>query len=299
MLRTLRIAAIYVSLSALLFGLLEVPARAVDLNSQDLIPAPAGTNAMLGYFSYGDYGSFVSTNGTTYKDGTDLKSLVGIARYVRYMDIGGFIAAPQVLLPYGRLFDGSLGGAKLDSASGAGDPILALPVWFVNNPRTTFAVVPYLYIPAGSYVPGRTLNVGENRWKFDLQVGGTQQLGHGFATQLSADVMWYGNNGDATGIGTGTLRQNNTYQFQGWLTYTPPADRTWTVAAGYSKYWGGVQYLDGVANGQATRVDQIRLEVSKFVTPTFQIQGLLEHDIKVNGGFKQDLYATLRLLKLF
>ncbi len=299
MFRVFRSASVYIGSSALLFGLLAAPARAVDLNSQDLIPAPAGTNAMLGYFSYGDYGSFVSTNGTTYKDGTDMKSLVGIARYVHYMSVGGVVVAPQVLLPYGKLFDGSLGGAKLDSASGAGDPILALPVWLVNNPRTTFAVVPYLYIPTGAYVPGRTLNLGENRWKFDLQVGGTQQLGHGFATQLSADVMWYGNNGDATGTGTGTLRQNNTYQFQGWLTYTPPADKTWTVAAGYSKYWGGVQYLDGAANGQATRVDQIRLEVSKFVTPTFQIQGLLEHDIKVNGGFKQDIYATLRLLKLF
>ncbi|MDS6631748.1 transporter [Klebsiella michiganensis] len=62
--------------------------------------------------------------------------------------------------------------------------------------------MPYLYVPAGSYDAGRTLNVGENRWKFDLQLGGVQQLGNGFATQLSADAMWYGDNDDATGIGT-------------------------------------------------------------------------------------------------
>ncbi|STV71642.1 QbdB protein [Klebsiella michiganensis] len=51
---------------------------------------------------------------------------------------GGFTVAPQVLMPYGRLFNGSLGGARLDSASGLGDPILAAPVWLVNNPSTTF-----------------------------------------------------------------------------------------------------------------------------------------------------------------
>ncbi len=103
-----------------------------------------------------------------------------------------------------------------------------------------------------------------------------QQLGNGFATQLSTDVMWYGVNDDASGIGTGRLKQDNTYQFQGWVTWTPPADKSWTLAAGYSQYWGGKQQLDGIENGQATRVDQVRLELSKFVTPTVQVQGLLQ-----------------------
>ena len=275
------------------------PARAVDLDSQDLLPGPVGTNILLGYFTYAQRNEFTSTNGRTYKDGTGLKSFVSIIRYARYMDLFGLTVAPQVLLPYGRLFSGSLAGTRLDSAGGSADIIFAAPVWFLNQPRTTLSLVPYLYAPTGSYVPGRTLNVGENRWKFDLQLGATQQLGHGFATQLSADVMWYGTNHDASGIGLGQLKQKNSYQFQGWLTYTPPSNRRWTFSAGYSKNWGGVQRVDGVENGQATRSDQIRDEVSGFTTPTFQVQGLLAHDIKVNGGFKQDLSATLRLLKVF
>jgi hypothetical protein len=159
--------------------------------------------------------------------------------------------------------------------------------------------VPYLYVPAGAYDAGRTLNVGENRWKFDLQLGGVQQLGNGFATQLSSDVMWYGVNDDATGIGTDRLKQDNTYQFQGWLSWTPPADKSWTLAVGYSQYWGGKQQLDDAGNGQATRVDQARLELSKFVTPTVQVQGLLQRDLNVDGGFKEDLHTTLRVMKLF
>jgi hypothetical protein len=79
-------------------------------------------------------------------------------------------------MPYGRLYNGSLGGARLDSASGLGDPILAAPVWLVNNSSTTFALVPYLYVPAGSYDAGRTLNVGENRWKFDLSLAACSSL---------------------------------------------------------------------------------------------------------------------------
>ncbi|XDF36143.1 transporter [Paracidovorax avenae] len=273
-------------------------AYAVDLDSQDLIPAPAGTNAVLGYLTYTDRDSFWSSGGSALREGTGLKSTVGIFRYVRYMDLGGFAFAPQVLLPYGRLYDGSLGGAPLESASGAGDPIFAAPVWLVNQPGTTFAVVPYLFVPAGSYRAGRTLNLGENRWKANLQVGGTHQLGAGFGSQLSADVMWYGTN-DEAGAGSSRLRQQNSYQVQAWLTYTPPSDASWTFSTGYSGLRGGRQRLDGLDTGQATRADQLRLEVSKFITPTLQIQGLVQRDIKVRAGFKEDVRATLRVLKVF
>lgn len=68
---------------------------------------------------------------------------------------------------------------------------------------------------------------------------------------------------------------------------------------GYSKYWGGRQRIDGIENGQATKADQVRLEVSKFLTPSFQVQGLVQKDIDVQGGFKEDFRTTLRLLKLF
>ncbi|MHA7685434.1 transporter [Cupriavidus sp. PET2-C1] len=294
-----RHATLRATLTAIASWLICGAAQAADLNSQDLIPAPARTNAILGYFTYASRDSFSPTSGSTLREGTGLKSNVGIFRYVHYMDIGGFIVAPQVLLPYGRLYDGSLGGAHLDSASGAADPVLAAPVWLVNTPSTTFAVVPYLYVPLGSYDAGRTLNVGENRWKLDLQVGGVQQLGGGFATQLSADVMWYGRNNDASGTGVGRLEQDNSYQFQGWLTYAPPADKSWSFAVGYSKLWGGRQRLDGVDTGQATKADQLRLEVSKFVTPTVQLQALAQRDIEVSGGFKEDLRVTIRLMKLF
>lgn len=276
-------------------------AWAVDLDALDLIPAPSGTNAVLSYSTFVTRGSFVTSDGRAIKDGTGLDSYVGILRYVHYTDIGGLPFAPQVLLPYGRLYNGSLAGSALESTSGIGDPILAAPLWLVNNKEsgTTFAVVPYLFVPLGSYDAGDVLNLGENRWKFDLQIGGTQALGNGFTLQASFDTMWYGRNSDAISEGVGRLQQDNTYQAQIWLSYTPPADPSWNLAVGYSKYWGGEQRLDGVANGSSTESDQIRLQVAKFLTPTLQIQGLLQRDLRVEGGFKEDAHVSLRLMKLF
>lgn len=287
---------------AVLFGAFTISsANAVDLDALDLIPAPSGTNAVLSYSTFATRDSFVPNNGSEIKAGTGLDSYVGILRYVHYTDIGGLPFAPQVLLPYGSLFNGSLGGTALESASGIGDPILAAPLWLLDNKEsgTTFAIVPYLFVPLGSYHAGDALNLGENRWKFDLQLGGTQALGNGFTVQASFDTMWYGDNKDAISNGNGRLTQENTYQGQIWLSYTPPADKSWNFAVGYSKYWGGVQKLDGSTNGIATKSDQIRFQVAKFVTPTVQVQGLLQRDLAVEGGFKEDARVTLRLMKLF
>lgn len=288
----------FIPLAALLFF---QSAQAVDLDSLDLVPAPAGTDAFISYFTYATRDSYKPVGGDYIKDGTRLDSLVGIFRYVHYMDVAGFTVAPQVLLPYGRLYDGKLAGAQLSSASGLGDPILTAPVWLVNNQPsgTTFAIVPYLYLPMGNYDAGETLNIGENRWKFDLQVGGTQRLGDNFIAQASFDTTWYGDNDDAASRGEGTLSQDNSYQAQLWLSYIPPQDKTWTFAAGYAKNWGGVQYLNGAANGAATRSQQVRLQMAKFVQPDLQVQWLVQRDTSVDGGFKTDFSTTVRIMKLF
>lgn len=60
------------------------PAHAVDLNSQDLIPAPAGTDAVLGYFTYATRDSFTTgavnlskRPGSTLRQHLSLRSLHG------------------------------------------------------------------------------------------------------------------------------------------------------------------------------------------------------------------------------
>ncbi|ABS70256.1 conserved hypothetical protein; putative signal peptide (plasmid) [Xanthobacter versatilis] len=286
--------------SLALAGMLLLPdaARALDINSSDYLPAPAGTNLLLFYSQYATRSEYESTTGTVISKDTGLDSYVDILRYVHYFDVAGSRVAVQALLPAGTLYNAEVGGTKLNAAAGFGDPILSAVLWVVNNKDTEsyVAIAPYLSVPVGQYSPGETLNMGENRWKLDLQGAWYQGLGNGFAMQLSGDVIWYGSNGQA-GNGLQTLTQDNTYQFQAWLSYAFAP--TWSAAAGYSKYWGGTEYLAGVPTGNATERDQVRLELSKFITPTFQVLGLVQRDFNTSGGFPEDFRGTIRLLQVF
>ncbi|GJE28637.1 transporter [Methylobacterium organophilum] len=280
---------------------LTTPAKAVDLNSMDYIPAPDGTSIAAFYTTFTQRSTYQAIGGQEIKNGTSLDSSVEIFRFVHYMDIGGVTIAPQVLIPVGSLFDAKIGGQPIRSTWGVADLIFAAPVWLVNNQQagTAFAITPYLFAPVGNYDFGRVLNMGENRWKFDLQAGLQQQFLKDFNWQLAGDVMWYGTNSDALTRGIGRLTQSQSYQFQTWISYSPPSDQTWRFAIGYSKLMGGAQRLDGILNGSATRADQIRFEVSKFVAPDWQILGMVQHDIAASGGFKEDFRGTIRILKLF
>lgn len=274
------------------------PAAAIDVNSADYLPAPAGTNLLMIYSQYATRGEYVSTSGTTYSTDTGLDSYVNILRYVHYFDVMGLPALVQTLIPAGTLYNARLNGADLGAAAGLGDPIFSVAFWPVSNKATEtyVAIAPYLHVPLGQYDANDALNMGENRWKLDLQGAWYQGLGNGFALQITADVIWYGDNTDAGG-GDQTLTQDNTYQFQAWLAYAFAP--TWSVAAGYSRYWGGDEYLNGIATGTATEKDQLRLELSKFVTPTFQVLGLIQRDFNTEGGFPEDFRGTVRLTQVF
>lgn len=272
---------------------------AMDLDMQDFVPAPPGTDAVLSYTTFAKRNSYTANGDSKIDRETELNSLTEILRSVHYMDLGGYTFAPQILLPYAHLYDGRLGGTSLGNTSGVGDPILAAPLWLLNGEDTKFVIVPYLFLPVGSYESDRALNVGENRWKFDLQVGGTQKIADDFLLQASVETMWYGSNNDASAGSRTKLQQDNTYQAQLWLSYTPPVDKRWTFGAGYSKSWGGEQTIDSVDSGVATKVAQARLQASRFITPSFQVQGLLQRDLEMEGGFKEDIHVTLRLLKVF
>ncbi|MFG1294799.1 MULTISPECIES: transporter [Xanthobacter] len=273
-------------------------ADAADVNSSDYLPAPAGTNLLVFYSQYATRNEYTTASGKTFSNDTGLDSYVDILRYVHYFDVAGFTVAPQVLIPAGTLYNGRVAGAGLDSAAGVGDPILAATVWVVNNKatQTYVGIMPYLFLPLGQYSAGEALNLGENRWKLDLQAGWYQGLTNGLALQLTGDVTWYGDNTKA-GNGNQTLSQDPTYQFQAWLSYAFAP--TWSAAVGYSQFWGGTEYLAGVPTDNETERSQVRLELSKFITPTFQVLGLVQRDVSTSGGFPEAFRGTVRLLQVF
>jgi hypothetical protein len=93
--------------TAMLLGRAGI-ASAQEIEPNDFVPAPDGTNVSLGYFAYGHQGSFIGP------DGKDVPNsggnvYIGVARYSRYQYLfghpAGFLVAQNlrlVLGPNGR-----------------------------------------------------------------------------------------------------------------------------------------------------------------------------------------------------
>lgn len=289
------------SLGALALALCSTNALAVDVNAGDYTALPAGTNVAAWYQQYGHAKRFNADGAPDSTRQTSLKSNISILRLIHFMDIGGMTVDPQILLPFGHLYDARIGGQSLGSASGMADPIVGATFWLVNQPGAGasgryFGITPLIYLPWGRYDRENALNLGENRFKGNLQLGWVEPLWGQFSMELYADAVVYGHNDDA-GSGRQTLKQDPTYQVQGNLRYDfNPAQR---VALGYSASTGGKRYLDGDYSGEKTEVQQVRAEFQQMLGQRVQLSAQLTHDVRSVGGFQEDAGINLRALLLF
>lgn len=272
-------------------------ALAMDVDAFDFVPAEPGINVVALYTTFAKRSTYTANGQARMDRDTKLDSMTELLKLAHYTEIGGYTIAPQVLIPYGHLYNGKLNGASLGSTKGFGDPILAAPFWFVKGPKKNLSLTPYIFFPGGSYDSDRALNVGENRWKLNLQGAFNYQVADDFHTQFTVDTTWYGTNNDATAGNRGKITQDNSYQAQAWLSYVPPLDKRWSFSTGYSRNWGGKQFLDGDSTGVATRAEQVRFEVGRSLTPTLHFQVLVQRDLEMEGGYKEDFRTTVRIFK--
>ncbi|WP_343590594.1 transporter [Paracidovorax wautersii] len=280
----------------LLAATAPMAAHAIDVDAGDYVPAPDGTTAGLLYYQHAGRDRLYAQGRQAVAD-PRLVSDVGIARLVHYTRIGGLAFAPQILVPFGRL-DAGRDTAALGRTSGVGDIILAAPFWPINDAasRTYLGIAPYLYLPTGSYDRNRALNLGENRWKFDLQAGFVKGLTDQWYLDLTGDVMLHGKNDDDGGTGA-TLRQKPLYQGQAYLRYqfTPGAN----VFVGLSQTWGGATSVGGVDNDDAPRQRKASIGGSWFLRPTTQLLVAFGRDLHVDNGFRENARINVRLLQAF
>lgn len=269
------------------------PARALDLDAGDYVPAPAGTTLGLLYLQ-GAERDHLYQQGERIPDSPGLDSEIGILRLVHYTDLAGYRVAPQVLVPFGRL-DGRNG---LEDTEGLADPILAMPLWLVNDPdnRRHFGITPYLFLPLGKYDSDDPLNLGENRWKFNLQAGYVTGLTEKLSLDLSADAMFYGRNRHY-GSGRWTHRQKPSYQYQGFLRYqlSPTLD----LRAGLSWLDGGENQVDRQWLDDRQENGKWSLGFSWFFLPQTQVAATYGRDFEVENGFREDDRVNIRLLQVF
>jgi hypothetical protein len=288
------------AVAMLLSALLPAAAGAVDVSAGDLAPLPPGTNLAFLYGLYTDSNQYDLPGGGTVAGSNHLESATAIARYVHYLSIFGLTVAPQILVPYGALYNGELGGQSMASAHGIGDITLAAPVWLVNKPSATHAtyvsVTPWLFLPTGSYDATTALSMGSNRTAFALQGALIQGVSSRVTVDLVGDVTWYGDNDDS-GPFHQTISQSATSQIQAMAQYKiNPANTVW---AGWSGIWGGQQHLDGVDTAVATQTQQIRVAWQTWPIKTLELETMVGRDIHSEGGFKEAVRVQLRLMKVF
>jgi hypothetical protein len=291
-------AAVRVALALVLAASGVGSARAIDLLPFDYVSVPAGTTAVLGYYLFGTRSSLNSTIAGDFSSGTGLDTHIGAVRITRYGELFEHPAAMQLIVVGGALSDGRVAGAPLAEPTGFADPLLTLAFWPISDPkaRRWLAIANYTTFPVGNYQPGRTLNLGGNRFQNDLQIGFLQGLPGGFTLDVAFDWIWYGDN-DRAGAGTQRLSQQSTFETFAWLVHNF-TEANWAAVGWYGSY-GGTQQLDGTRNGLKTSFHQLRAAYGQFVTPSLQLVGQVARDIDVTGGFQQDFAMTLRVLKVF
>ncbi|OTG91772.1 hypothetical protein B9T24_15795 [Acinetobacter sp. ANC 4654] len=267
---------------------------AVDLDAGDYDYAPNGTNLAMLYYQHASRDSLY-TGSDKVSDQVELKSDIGIARYVHYMDVAGLHIAPQILIPFGRL-DAGKDISALGSNSGLGDIILANTFFVYHDQETksTFGITPYLYLPTGKYSKDEGLNIGENRVKFTLQGAYTTKLTDRISWDTAGDFTLYGKNDDIAG--GGDLKQDLGFQLQtnGRYRLNEIAD----LRAGLSYSDVGDTKQNGVTT-DSTKQSKFWVGTGLSPTPTTQVILNYGRDLKVKNGFKEDNRINLRFMKVF
>lgn len=282
---------------AVMSGFFSTSSYAIDVDAGDYEAAPAGTNVGLLYLQHANRNSLYG-NGNKVTGSNGLKTDIGILRAVHFMDIGGTIVDPQILVPFGRVAGTDDLAGPLGSANGIGDPILAATIWVQNNQtdRVFTGITPYVIVPVGSYNNNNALNIGENRWKFDIQAAHVRRLSEKFSVDLVGDVMWFGRNNDF-GAASANLDQKPLAQFQGWLRYhlSPTADLRLLA----SHTTGGETKINGAAQNDRISTTKFGVGGSFFIGPKTQIIGMYGQDTNVENGFKESARFNVRILQLF
>jgi hypothetical protein len=271
--------------------------HAIDTDPGDWTAPPPGINLFLLYAQHANRNALYANGQQTLN--AKLASDVAILRYVRPVDVSGFVVAPQVLLPLARLRTGGV-VAGLGNASGTGDLILASPIWLTKADaasRNSFSFAPYLVLPTGDYVTGRALNIGESRWKAIFQFGGTYQLSEQIDAEGAIDATLFGKNKKFGTSGADTLKQELLYQLPGSLTWHQSPGTLFAVSLSHT--FGGLQKVNGVSLNNEMTTTKMTLTASTFVTPSVQVLGSVGRDLKVENGFKESSRLNVRLLKVF
>ena len=278
--------------------------QAIDLQPNDIVaPAPDKTFAMLSYYG--------TENRTFYRNGSAVSTPAlqnpviennsAILRLSRSYSLFGMPGVSFVQLPYSDLkLGGSLSG--ISGATGVADVTLATVIWpYANrNTRTYFGLGGYLTLPSGNYASNQMFNLGENRYRVDLQAGFQAPIAGNFDGMIALDTRWFGANSNcATACSSAanvTLNQRPLTTLQLGPIYK--FNETFTAGASYFYVNGGGTTINGIAQNNDIKTQRFLLGFHAYTdVGRFSLQ--YGRDMETVNGFEQTRVLAFRYMRSF
>jgi hypothetical protein len=292
----------YIASSILLACSLE--AWAIDLQPNDIVaPLPGRHSVAISYLN--------TENGTLYKNGTVVKSkpfaspdIDGQAALLRLSTtytIGDLPAASYIQIPYGTIKPaGSL--SAYPSGTGVGDTAFMTAIWPYSdrNARRYFGIAGYVITPTGSYINKKLFNMGENRWKADLQMGYQQPITNNIDGMIAVDTMWFSTNNQCAAL---CFSATNTSLNQKPLTTTQlgpiyKIDETYTLGASYFYVAGGATTIGNAYQNNTANTQRYLLSAVAHY-PIGRITLQYGRDMEIKNGFFESRRLAIRYQKAF
>ena len=268
-----------------------------DVFPGDYTALPEGSFTTTYYLYHREFsGPYV--RGRKLMDGA-LRSDVAALRMAKFLKVGDYTVAPMIVLP---MSDTHVSGASLpaligDRASGFGDLRLGATVWLINEParRNYLGVTGVVFAPTGAYHPDRALNIGENRWKFSLNVGWIGALSEKWTFDLSPELIWYGINDNYAG--GAKLEQKTSLALTAYLRHRlSPVTQ---LFVGGQLNDGGETVLNGTAQRNEIINPRLYIGATHLLGATSQVIARYGRDASIHSGYKTDDEFALRFLKLY
>ena len=291
--RILFVCCAYLSLAASL----STQARSQEIEPGQFTLLPAGVNVIALYHFYIHDTTFNFEHGPTF---TNSKTEVNLETidYTHFTKIAGQPFRLDVVQSFGSLSGASLAGQKVGSAYGALNPILSVSTWLYANPvkRTYVAANIFLGLPIGSYSSTLPINLGTNRWEGDAQLGITKGFNDRISIDASFDTQFVGDN---VRDFPGNDRLSRTPALRGQVFANYQWFPGFTTSLGWEGFFNAREQVNGNFDGTSLDEQRIRGSAQLFISRTTGFLIELNRDITRTGGYKDQIGATARLLKLF
>ena len=299
--------ALPLTLLALLFQ--PLIGWAIDLQPNDVVaPLPDKNYLMVSYVStentnFYKNGSVVSAG--AYKNPV-IDTNSAVLRGSRTYSINNLPAVSYVQLPYTITKPaGSL--AAYPGNSGIGDLTFATAIWPYSNreTRTYLGIAGYLITPTGSYSGQRPLNVGENRFKSDIQIGFQRPITESVDGVIAVDTMWFGGTSQCAAACSQSLSATSPTVplAQKPLTTTQLGpiyniNKIFTVGASYFYVAGGATAINNVYQNNVVNTQRFLLSGLAH-TPIGRFSLQYGRDMEIKNGFYQPRVLAVRFAKEF